>query len=85
MHHVDADIRLARRIRRDTVERGRDVASVLEQVFKTLYLIVSPFSLKKKLMLFAYITNLHTIMLETSVQYGTLIRFSVQIISMGGL
>lgn len=84
MHHVDADIRLARRIRRDTVERGRDVASVLEQVFETLYLIVSPF-FKKKLMLFTYITNLHTIMLETSVQYGTLIRISIQIISMGGL
>lgn len=82
--HVDADIRLARRIRRDTVERGRDVASVLEQVFETLYLIVSPF-FKKKLMLFTYITNLHTIMLETSVQYGTLIRISIQIISMGGL
>uniref|UniRef100_A0A453RMD4 Uncharacterized protein n=1 Tax=Aegilops tauschii subsp. strangulata TaxID=200361 RepID=A0A453RMD4_AEGTS len=28
---TDADIRLARRIRRDTVERGRDVLSVLEQ------------------------------------------------------
>ncbi|RRT48287.1 hypothetical protein B296_00034949 [Ensete ventricosum] len=28
---LDADIRLARRIRRDTVERGRDVNSVLEQ------------------------------------------------------
>ncbi|WOL16148.1 uridine kinase-like protein 1, chloroplastic isoform X1 [Canna indica] len=28
---TDADIRLARRIRRDTVERGRDVSSVLEQ------------------------------------------------------
>ncbi|XP_073098609.1 uridine/cytidine kinase UKL1, chloroplastic isoform X2 [Elaeis guineensis] len=28
---TDADIRLARRIRRDTVERGRDVNSVLEQ------------------------------------------------------
>jgi len=28
---TDADIRLARRIRRDTVERGRDVISVLEQ------------------------------------------------------
>ncbi|KAL6646222.1 hypothetical protein ACP70R_017830 [Stipagrostis hirtigluma subsp. patula] len=28
---TDADIRLARRIRRDTVERGRDVASVLDQ------------------------------------------------------
>lgn len=32
MLHLDADIRLARRIRRDTVERGRDVNSVLEQV-----------------------------------------------------
>lgn len=29
---LDADVRLARRIRRDTVERGRDVTSVLEQV-----------------------------------------------------
>ncbi|XP_072998622.1 uridine/cytidine kinase UKL1, chloroplastic-like isoform X2 [Typha latifolia] len=29
---TDADIRLARRIRRDTVERGRDVNSVLEQI-----------------------------------------------------
>lgn len=29
---LDADTRLARRIRRDTVERGRDVNSVLEQV-----------------------------------------------------
>ena len=28
---VDADVRLARRIRRDTVERGRDINSVLEQ------------------------------------------------------
>ncbi|KAK4282260.1 hypothetical protein QN277_013657 [Acacia crassicarpa] len=30
----DADVRLARRIRRDTVERGRDVCSVLEQYAK---------------------------------------------------
>lgn len=29
---LDADVRLARRIRRDTVERGRDIDSVLEQV-----------------------------------------------------
>jgi len=28
---ADADVRLARRIRRDTVERGRDINSVLEQ------------------------------------------------------
>ncbi|KAG8481731.1 hypothetical protein CXB51_026636 [Gossypium anomalum] len=31
---TDADARLARRIRRDTVERGRDVSSVLEQYAK---------------------------------------------------
>lgn len=31
---TDADVRLARRIRRDTVERGRDVNSVLEQYAK---------------------------------------------------
>ncbi|KAF3535454.1 hypothetical protein F2Q69_00024531 [Brassica cretica] len=30
----DADVRLARRIRRDTVERGRDIDSVLEQYAK---------------------------------------------------
>lgn len=29
---LDPDVRLARRIRRDTVERGRDINSVLEQV-----------------------------------------------------
>ena len=29
---ADADVRLARRIRRDTVQRGRDVNNVLEQV-----------------------------------------------------
>ncbi|KHN10811.1 Uridine kinase-like protein 2, chloroplastic [Glycine soja] len=29
---ADADVRLARRIRRDTVERGRDINSVLEQI-----------------------------------------------------
>jgi uridine kinase len=40
--HVDADIRLARRIRRDTVERGRDVISVLEQVFE--HCIIVPLS-----------------------------------------
>jgi uridine kinase len=28
---VDADVRLARRIRRDTMERGRDVNGVIEQ------------------------------------------------------
>ncbi|CAO2192230.1 unnamed protein product [Urochloa humidicola] len=33
---TDADIRLARRIRRDTVERGRDVTSVLEQTLDAL-------------------------------------------------
>ncbi|KAL0381811.1 UNVERIFIED_CONTAM: Uridine kinase-like protein 1, chloroplastic [Sesamum angustifolium] len=32
--HPDADVRLARRIRRDTVERGRDINSVLEQYAK---------------------------------------------------
>ncbi|TYH48885.1 hypothetical protein ES332_D10G098100v1 [Gossypium tomentosum] len=31
---TDADVRLARRIRRDMVERGRDVSSVLEQYAK---------------------------------------------------
>jgi len=35
-HHAvfsaDADVRLARRIRRDTVEKGRDIAMVLDQV-----------------------------------------------------
>lgn len=35
-HHkifsADADVRLARRIRRDTVEKGRDIGTVLDQV-----------------------------------------------------
>lgn len=34
---ADADVRLARRIRRDTVERGRDINSVLEQVLPTIF------------------------------------------------
>lgn len=29
---ADADVRLARRIRRDTVEKGRDIGTVLDQV-----------------------------------------------------
>lgn len=29
---ADADVRLARRIRRDTVEKGRDINMVLDQV-----------------------------------------------------
>ncbi|RWW67284.1 hypothetical protein BHE74_00025302 [Ensete ventricosum] len=30
--HADADVRLARRIKRDTVEKGRDIKAVLDQV-----------------------------------------------------
>lgn len=30
---ADADVRLARRIRRDTVEKSRDIGAVLDQVF----------------------------------------------------
>ena len=37
---VDADVRLARRIRRDTVERGRDINSVLEQASLFLLILV---------------------------------------------
>ena len=36
---TDADVRLARRIRRDTVERGRDINSVLEQACPTILLV----------------------------------------------
>lgn len=39
---LDADVRLARRIRRDTVERGRDINSVLEQVSTYAYYIFCP-------------------------------------------
>ena len=31
---ADADVRLARRIRRDTVDKGRDIGAVLDQVSK---------------------------------------------------
>ncbi|XP_019094610.1 PREDICTED: uridine kinase-like protein 3 [Camelina sativa] len=38
LHHVvvyaDADVRLARRIKRDTVEKGRDIATILDQYSK---------------------------------------------------
>lgn len=32
MFSADADVRLARRIRRDTNEKGRDIGAVLDQV-----------------------------------------------------
>lgn len=35
---ADADVRLARRIRRDTVQKGRDINTVLDQVSKFSYL-----------------------------------------------
>jgi hypothetical protein len=35
---ADADVRLARRIRRDTVEKGRDIGTVLDQVRDLLFL-----------------------------------------------
>ncbi|KAL6508192.1 Uridine kinase-like protein 1, chloroplastic [Orobanche hederae] len=35
---TDADVRLARRIRRDTVERGRDINSVLEHLLKHVFM-----------------------------------------------
>ena len=39
---LDTDVRLARRIRRDIVERGRDINSVLEQVSTLcLYIFVN--------------------------------------------
>ncbi|KAM7509798.1 hypothetical protein LguiB_008673 [Lonicera macranthoides] len=37
---TDADVRLARRIRRDTVERGRDINSVLEQASPFYFLCI---------------------------------------------
>ncbi|KAJ4831122.1 hypothetical protein Tsubulata_000653 [Turnera subulata] len=40
---TDADVRLARRIRRDTVERGRDINSVLEQFIGSNYSVYCPF------------------------------------------
>ena len=36
---ADADVRLARRIRRDTVEKGRDIGMVLDQVGRISSLI----------------------------------------------
>lgn len=44
---ADADVRLARRIRRDTVEKSRDIATVLDQVrtFKSVYCIRMDFYL----------------------------------------
>lgn len=37
---ADADVRLARRIRRDTVEKGRDIAMVLDQVSEIMFLVL---------------------------------------------
>lgn len=42
---ADADVRLARRIRRDTVEKGRDIGAVLDQV-RNFYLCTQLFQLR---------------------------------------
>lgn len=44
----DADVRLARRIRRDTVERGRDINSVLEQASLPFPFLISYFIQKSE-------------------------------------
>jgi len=38
-YYADPDVRLARRIKRDTVERGRDVQSVLEQARFIIFIL----------------------------------------------
>jgi hypothetical protein len=70
--HADADIRLARRIRRDTVERGRDVTSVLEQVFKHCILLTN----------LCYLQTLQISLRYHACIDMTLIRVSIEIISM---
>jgi len=49
---VDADVRLSRRIQRDTVERGRNIQNVLEQV--SVYSLLSFRWIIKALMLISY-------------------------------
>ncbi|GAB4847961.1 Uridine kinase-like protein 1, chloroplastic [Ancistrocladus abbreviatus] len=53
---TDADVRLARRIRRDTVERGRDLNSVLEQYAKFVKPAFDDFVLPSK----KYADHIHT-------------------------
>lgn len=38
---LDSDVRLGRRIKRDTVERGRNIQYVLDQVSKTLFDLIN--------------------------------------------
>lgn len=45
MFSADADVRLARRIRRDTTEKGRDIGAVLDQVVNFCYTISATVSI----------------------------------------
>lgn len=38
--YSDADVRLARRIRLDTADKGRDIGTVLDQVRENLYIYI---------------------------------------------
>lgn len=49
---ADADVRLARRIRRDTVEKARDIAAVLDQVICSYHLYSLKFSTDTVVFLF---------------------------------
>ncbi|KAK9279011.1 hypothetical protein L1049_012686 [Liquidambar formosana] len=37
LYYTDADVRLVRRIRRDTVEKGRDIGTVLDQIYVLVF------------------------------------------------
>ncbi|KAF5192274.1 Uridine kinase [Thalictrum thalictroides] len=66
---TDADVRLSRRIRRDTVERGRDINSVLEQAKRKFCACLMSFDLYlsnlKRLLGVANLHSIRTLSLST--------------------
>jgi len=59
MFSADADVRLARRIRRDTNEKGRDIGAVLDQVATFYQTICASFDYSLILSHLAIFTSMH--------------------------
>ncbi|MBA0724578.1 hypothetical protein Golax_021257, partial [Gossypium laxum] len=75
---TDADVRLARRIRRDMVERGRDVSSVLEQYAKFVKPAFDGFVLPSKK--YADIRGMHTLIRDREISKHDFVFYSDQLI-----
>ncbi|CAK7328292.1 unnamed protein product [Dovyalis caffra] len=81
---TDADVRLARRIRRDTVERGRDISSVLEQYAKFVKPAFDDFVLPSKkyadVIIPRGIRGMHTLIRDKEISKHDFVFYSDRLI-----